>query len=297
MPEATSVWGTRNGLDLDNLEVTTDEEIDQFLNDARKGRGPLDPGPLYNMTANSLWLYTRPDFAKLHRRMVAGWQTHGLDPIITAASFSNLHAYINQGWEIGIENCTRGLQMRGVSRAQLMETIMHAQLSAGIRGLECCYRALGIVLGDFVERPEPAVFPEGWAPDMQAFYCGLDPTTRELTPGDKRAIDEWYAKTIGEVPRWVTVLARVDPISLKAHRARWEGCFRGALPKQMMPYLSIYHHTIVGNREGLREAVLLGKAWGMTNAYIVNTIVMAAYYFTGMERLDMLDEDIVAALA
>jgi len=291
-----SVWGTRNGLNLDNLEVTTDDEIDQFLNDARKGRGPLDPGPLYNMTANSLWLYTRPDFAKLHRRMVAGWQTHGLDPIITAASFSNLHAYINQGWEIGIENCTRGLQMRGVTRAQLMETIMHAQLSAGIRGLECCYRALGIVLGDYVERPGPAVFPEGWAPDMQAFYCGLDPTTRELTPADKRAIDEWYAKTIGEVPRWVTVLARVDPISLKGHRARWEGCFRGALPKQMMPYLSIYHHTIVGNREGLREAVLLGKAWGMTNAYIVNTIVLAAYYFTGLERLDMLDEDIVTAL-
>jgi hypothetical protein len=296
MPEPTAVWGTRNGLNLDNLEVTTDEEIDQFLNDARKGRGPLDPGPLYNMTANSLWLYTRPDFAKLHRRMIAGWGTHGLDPIITAASFSNLHAYINQGWQIGIENCTRGLQMRGVTRAQLMETIMHAQLSAGIRGLECCYRALGVILGDYVERSEPAVFPDGWAPDMQAFYCGLDPTTRELTPRDKRAIDDWYEKTIGEVPRWVTVLARVDPISLKGHRARWEGCFRGALPKQMMPYLSIYHHTIVGNREGLREAVLLGKAWGMTNAYIVNTIVMAAYYFTGMERLDMLDEDIVTAL-
>src|SRR5712692_5035755 len=112
MPEPTSVWGTRNGLNLDNLEVTTDEEIDQFLNDARKGRGPLDPGPLYNMTANSLWLYTRPDFAKLHRRMVAGWQTHGLDPIITAASFSNLHAYINQGWE-SESKTARGLQMRG----------------------------------------------------------------------------------------------------------------------------------------------------------------------------------------
>jgi hypothetical protein len=291
-----AVWGTHNGLNLDELLVTTDEEIDQFLNDARKGRGPLDPGPLYNMTANSLWLYTRPDFAKLHRRMLAGWATHKLDPIITAASFSNLHAYINQGWEIGIENCTRGLQVRGVTKAQLMETIMHAQLSAGIRGLECCYRALGIILGDYVERATPAVFPEGWAPDMAAFYCGLDPTTKELTPDDQRAIEGWYEQTIGEVPRWVRVLAQLDPISLKGHRARWEGCFRGALPKQMMPYLSIYHHTIVGNREGLREAVLLGKAWGMSSAYIVNTVVMAAYYFTGLERLDMLDDSIVDAL-
>jgi hypothetical protein len=65
----------------------------------------------------------------------------------------------------------------------------------------------------------------------------------------------------------------------------------------MMAYLSINHHTIVGYREGLREAVLLGDAWGMTNAYIVNTIVTAAYYVTGLERLDMLDEDILAALA
>ena len=52
----------------------------------------------------------------------------------------------------------------------------------------------------------------------------------------------------------------------------------------------------VGNREGLREAVLLGKAWGMTNAYVVNTIVLAAYYFTGLERLDLLDDDIVNTL-
>ena len=197
-------------------------------------------------------------------------------------SFTNLHAYINQGWEIGIENCTRGLQQRGVTRAQLMETIMHAQLSAGIRGLECCYRALGIILGDYrrATRACRSSRPAGRR-TWPAFYCGLDPTTKELTPEDQRAIEGWYERTIGEVPRWVRVLARVDPISLKGHRARWEGCFRGALPKQMMPYLSIHHHTIVGNREGLREAVLLGKAWGMTNAYIVNTIVTAAYYFTG----------------
>jgi len=69
------------------------------------------------------------------------------------------------------------------------------------------------------------------------------------------------------------------------------------LPKQMMPYLSIYHHTIVGNKEGLREAVLLGKAWGMSTAYITNTIVQAAYYFTGLERMDLLDDDVVALVS
>src|SRR6476660_8395327 len=68
-------------------------------------------------TSNSLWLYTRPDFAKLHGRMSVGFGMHGLERVITAMSFTNLHAYINQAWEIGIENCTRGLQQQGVTRA------------------------------------------------------------------------------------------------------------------------------------------------------------------------------------
>ena len=122
----TGIWGVRNGLNLDNLDITTDEEIDQFLAEARKGRGPLDPGPLYNMTSNSLWLYTRPDFAKLHGRMSVGFGMHGLERVITAMSFTNLHAYINQAWEIGIENCTRGLQQQGVT-ARAVDRNDHAR--------------------------------------------------------------------------------------------------------------------------------------------------------------------------
>jgi hypothetical protein len=57
-----------------------------------------------------------------------------------------------------------------------------------------------------------------------------------------------------------------------------------------MPYLSIRHNTVIGNRDGLREAVLLGKAWGMAHDYIVNTIVQSVHYFTGLERLNMVDE-------
>jgi hypothetical protein len=284
-------------MNLDDVDHTSDEEIDAFLTGSRKGRGPLDPGPQYDMRANSLWFYTRPDVAKLHMRMLDVWHSKGLEPIITASSFANMHTYINQGWEIGIENCTRGLQRRGVTRAQLMEAIMHAQLSGGIRALELCYRAIGIVLGDYAERSEPAVWPEGWAPDMQAFYCGLDQSTRDFTAADRRALDDWYMRTIGEIPSWVTFLEKNDPLSLKAYRTKWEGIFRGALPKQMMPYLSIRHCTVTGNRSGLRENALLARAWGMSDAYIVNTILQGAYYFTGFEHLDFIQgalDDVLA---
>ena len=269
-----------------------DAEIDEFLNAVRKGRGPLDPGPQYEMRANSMWLYARPDFAKLHLRTLDGWHSLGLEPLITASSFANLHTYINEGFETGIENCTRGLQRRGVTKAQLLEGIMHAQMSAGMRGLENVYRALGIILGDYVDRPEPAEWPAGWAPDMAAFYCGLDPTTKELTDQDLRNLRDWYERTLGWVPPRVDFLAKHEPRSLKATRARWEGCFRGALPKQMMPYFMLRHNTVIGNRDGLREATLLARAWGMSNAYIVNTIIQGAYYYTGMERLDLVAEAI-----
>ena len=286
------IYGSRNGLNIDRLDVTTDAEIDEFLNTVRKGRGPLDPGPQYEMRANSMWLYSRPDFAKLHMRTLDGWHSLGLEPIITASSFANLHTYINVGFETGIENCTRGLQRRGVTKAQLLEGIMHAQMSAGMRGLENVYRALGIILGDYVDRPEPAEWPAGWAPDMAAFYCGLDPTTKQLTEQDLRNLRDWYERTIGWVPPRVEFLAKHEPRSLKATRARWEGCFRGALPKQMMPYFMLRHNTVIGNRDGLREAALLARAWGMSNAYIVNTIIQGAYYYTGMERLDLVAEAI-----
>ena len=234
-------------------------------------------------------MYTRPDIAKLHMRMTGVWSDTGLEPIITASSAANLHTYINQGWEIGIENCTRGLQRRGVTRDGLMEIVLHAQLSGGMRALELVFRAIGIILGDYVETEEPAVWPEGWAPDPAAFKAGLDPTTRDLTDDDRRNLEDWYNRTIGEVPSWVTFLAQHDPRSLKAYRMKWEGIFRGALPKQMMPYLSIRHATVMGNRPALREACQLGKAWGMTDDYIVNTIVQGAYYFTGLENLDFID--------
>ena len=101
---------------------------------------------------------------------------------------------------------------------------------------------------------------------MDAFYCGLDKSTMELTPQDLKNIEEWYERTLGWQPPRVRFLAKYEPVTLKSWRAKWEGVFRGALPKQMMPYLSLRHNIVIGNPGGLKEAALLAKAWGVTNA-------------------------------
>ena len=69
----------------------------------------------------------------------------------------------------------------------------------------------------------------------------------ELTPQDLKNIEDWYERTIGWQPPRVRFLAKYEPVTLKSWRAKWEGVFRGALPKQMMPYLSLRHNIVIGN--------------------------------------------------
>jgi hypothetical protein len=266
-----------HGLNLDTLEITQ-EQSDAFLSYLRRDRNPL-----YEVTANTIWFENRPDFAILHRRATSLFD----DPQRVKAmvmSFANLHTYINIAWAVGILNEFRVLQKQGITKAQLMDVVTTAQLTSGMRGLECVYRGVGGILRDFQDRPTPAPFPEGWGVDPQAFQAGLDPTTKDLTDADLTALRGWYERTIGEGPRWVELSASFHPRLLKATRAKWEGAFR-ALPKQVMPYLMLRHTTVMGYADGVREAALLGKAWGLSREWVIDAVWWTAYYFTGMEVL------------
>src|SRR5262249_37434922 len=65
------------------------------------------------------------------------------------------------------------------------------------------------------------------------------------------------------------------------------------LPKQVAPYVMLRQHMITGFGEALREAVLLGKAWGITKEWIVDGLMVSAWS-TGFEALyaaqDALDD-------
>jgi hypothetical protein len=73
------------------------------------------------------------------------------------------------------------------------------------------------------------------------------------------------------------------PEFYKWHRARWEIIFE-KLPKQAAPYIMLRQHMLTGNKDALREAVLLGKAWGITREWIVHGLMVSAFY-TGFEAL------------
>jgi hypothetical protein len=94
----------------------------------------------------------------------------------------------------------------------------------------------------------------------------------------------WYERTVGFLPNSIAYGLKLNPQFIKVNRAKWESAIV-TLPKQVAPYLLLRHHTMVGSAEGLREAVLLAKAWGMSREWIMRGIVGTVMYFTGTEGL------------
>jgi hypothetical protein len=276
---------SREGLDLTRIGDITQEEIDANLTSVWRWRGPL-----YEMYANSLMLDFAPDFAKLHRWASDMYGRPRIENVI-CLSLQNIHSYIFLGWETGILNEFHTLRRNGMTKAQLMELVMFTQLTAGMRGLGHVYRAVGDLLPVWGETPDSAPFPEGWAPDPGAFKCGLDLTTRQMTPVDIANLTGWYERTIGYVPDSIAFGLKHHPEFVKVHRAKWETSIR-TLPKQVAPYMTLRHMAMVGNKEGLREAALLAHAWGVTKERIILGITGTAFYFTGFEGLYAVNEAI-----
>ena len=59
---------------------------------------------------------------------------------------------------------------------------------------------------------EPAVFFDGWAPDPGAFTSGMDFSTREVLDGEMDLLQDWYLRTIGEIPAYVGFLRQHRPV-------------------------------------------------------------------------------------
>jgi hypothetical protein len=271
-------------MDLDTLDVTTNDEVNAELLRLLANRQAL-----YDLSSELIMLDYRPEFAKLHRRGSRSLG-HELKGASLLDSLGHLFVYIHMAWETGILNTVHSCRRQGVTRDQLLDVFMAGQLTGGPRGAENIYRAVWMMLRDYRDRPQPAEFPDGWAPDDAAFRCGLDLSTPELTATDRTNIFAWYERTIGYVPSSVTFSAGNHPRFLKNYRAKWEGAFRGGLPKQMLPYMSLRYCTINGFRDGIRENTLLAKAWGIRREYVIHAIMSSAYYMNGLPAVSIAQE-------
>ena len=128
------------------FRVTEDYHGNKFF--VRRGRWR---GHFYQLTADLIMLEHRPDYARATYNAIPAFRNRlretgeeDSDAVeLIAESLQHLPMYILYGWETGIYNEFRHLQSRGLSKAQLMELVLFAQLQAGIRGLQHVYNAVG----------------------------------------------------------------------------------------------------------------------------------------------------------
>lgn len=261
---ASGNWIHR-GLDLSTPTEITDDEKAAF-----KGHYGTQFGvPMHGL---DWWLDRDAEVLKRYRLYCS--LTLRVEPAVMGGG--TLAFYMLMGYVKGARYCMHSFLNDGLSRAQANEMIAIAFIHAGPRGMETIQEAMADL--DFPEAPNPAAkFPKGWAVDLDAFKSGLDFSTVTLSADEKSRLYDWYLRTIGEIPPYVRFMAEHRPALMKTHRARIENLLY-TLPKQVYPTALLYYHVMSRTAEGIRENVLLCKAWGVSKSDTLDVIGNALVY-------------------
>jgi hypothetical protein len=125
----------------------------------------------------------------------------------------------------------------------------------------------------------------------------MDFSTREVLDGEMELLEAWYLRTIGEIPPYVPFMREHRPRLLKSWRNRYENILV-ELPKQVMPYTQLHFNVMRGWGDGIRESVLLAKAFGMTKEQVYEPLFSPmintgpeAYTIVSQAAGDVLAED------
>ena len=281
-----------DGMDLNNVDVMTFEEKRAFL----AGKIAQRQGKImYPVTAYSFLMENRPDMLKYHFRQMQFLFSTTKDQALgrPVTCLTMLHWYTCNRVTEGIIHEVRSSQNCGATKAQLEEIFGLAFMHSGPSGMGEAYHQAFDYMQTYRDPPKPIVWPDGWTPDPDAFKSGLSFDDPELPDAEKKLLFKWYEDTIGYVPKSVALLARINPRFMKAHRAKFEGAMRtGALPKQLVPYILIHYNMNRGFRDGIREATLLGKAWGMKLEQIHAVLTLGTGYMAGIDGLYIVQEAI-----
>lgn len=286
----TGIERFQDGLDVTSPDVTTQEEIDAYRAEyLGSNKGLLD--------SFEFWLEFRPDVLKRHKARTRHFRSATEPDRPLVQILAAVHAYTVAAFPEGVAYEIRLAQTLGASKTDVLDTLSVAWIHAGHRGMYAA-AAYADYLRSYEDPPPSSRWPEGWTFDAGAFASGMDYSIRDATAEDMERLEEWYRRTLGEVPPYARFLATHRPGLLKAYRARYEHAIRDSLPRQMLPYLLLGHNVGRGFRDGIRENVLLGRALGMTREQLLDASCFAVLH-AGVEALDLVEEaagDVLAAM-
>jgi hypothetical protein len=277
----TEIGRYQDGLDVSTPDETTPEEIAAYRAIyTGTNKGLLD--------SFEFWLEFRPDVLKRHKARTRHFRTTSGPDYPLVQLLAAIHQYTIGAFREGVAYEVRHAQAVGATRTDIIDALSVAWIHSGHRGMFAAAAYSGY-LRTYVDPPPAQRFPEDWSFDPHAFDSGMDFTTREASKEDMDRLQDWYQRTLGEIPRHVRFLVLHRPGLLKAYRDRYEHAIRDSLPQQMLPYMLICHNVVRGFGPGIRENVLLGRALGMTREQLLDAISFSVLH-AGINGLDLADE-------
>jgi hypothetical protein len=223
----------------------------------------------------TFWLDHDSAIAKHYRRFVQAAVT-GVPNTVTALVM--LHTYTVLGWEAGATYELIAALKYGASREQALEAMALAFIHAGPMGMGRVAPGCDDYLSRWDGRSDqPASWPEGWAPDANAFRSGIDLTRAGLTDAEAQQVFDWYLDHQGEVPRHIRFLAEHSPDGLKALRNRMESCIR-TLPRQVVPLMQFNAAAIRGQADAMRRTAFQARRYGVRRSQLLPFLQIALVY-------------------
>jgi hypothetical protein len=269
------------GLNLAEPTITTQAEIDERKATSNLKFGMGQPG-------FEFWLDHKPEVLKRYRMWVDTLRAReGNDSADTwmPPGVAIFIIYAATGYDEGIRYAIR-LCHRTATQDQMLERLALASRYSAPLGMATI--AHGCAKFPWTEPTAQLARPDGWAPDPEAFKSGADFSKRDVTPEEVRKILDWYERWIGEVPQHIDLLAHYRPGLLKAYRSWCENSLT-LLPKQTEPYTLLVMSITRGFAGGIREGLLLGRAFGIARARILDAISWGTFH-GGVESLSLLSE-------
>jgi hypothetical protein len=191
-----------------------------------------------------------------------------------------LHFYCVNPFPSGLLYEVIAARRWGATKREVIDTITIAWVHGGPHGIEVAATSSADYLAGWDERVGDGVtWPDGWSRDPTAFRSGIRfDDENSISAADLRRLEGWHREHQGEVPAYVTFLARRYPLALKVFRARYEGACSGSLAKQFVPILQLPVAMQRRDAESVRRLTFQARKYGATDDQILNAAGTAQVY-------------------
>jgi len=230
----------------------------------------------------------RPDALKRYR-LIVNSVTDGVglrDPLPNPPYISFIIAqfYCTLPYPQGFIADLEAARKQGAKKSEVADMMALGWLHAGPFGMNVVCTAAEDYLNawDANDGAPGLTWPKGWSVDRSVFECGIDFTNQtdenEISAEDLAKIEAWHLKWEGEVPTYVSFLAKHYPLALRTFRARYENAMGGNLPKELYALCKVHLSASWMKQDALRRALHMARRLGVSKDHVVQLLTLVQQY-------------------